>query len=228
MTTSVNNNVGAGNAAQAAASAASSAMGKSMNQADFLKLLTAQMQTQDPTKPMDNTQFVAQLAQFSQLASTQELNTSVNQLSSQVADSLQTSQVLGSVGLVGRHVLVPSDTASYAGNTVAGAVGVTGASADVQVTIKDASGKVVRTLELGNQPSGLARFEWDGKDDQGNPVAVGDYRVSASNGGEGGSTLSSYIEGTVSGVGYGGSSIGTYVQVAGVGGVPLSAIAQIN
>jgi flagellar basal-body rod modification protein FlgD len=84
----------------------------------------------------------------------------------------------------------------------------------------------VRTLDLGTQAAGLARFNWDGMDDSGAPVPPGDYSVTAAD--VGGNALSTYVDGTVSGVGYGGSSVGTYVQVSGVGGVPLSAIAQIN
>jgi flagellar basal-body rod modification protein FlgD len=123
-------------------------------------------------------------------------------------------------------VLVPADSIGYAGSAVGGAASVVDAG-DVRVVIKDGTGKTVRTLDLGVQQPGLAQFSWDGKDDDGNPVAAGTYSMSAS-AGDGGSALSTYLAGTVSGVGYGGSDVGTYVQVAGVGGVPLSAIAQIN
>lgn len=203
-----------------------SALGSSMSQADFLQLLTAQLQAQDPTNPMDNTQFVSQLAQFSQLAATQNLDSTVSSLSSQVTSAMQSSQVLGSVGLVGRNVLVPSDNLSYAGSATGGAVGVTSASSDVQLVIKDGSGKEVRTIDLGAQQPGLANFSWDGTDDNGNTVPAGTYSITAAD--QGGNALSTYASGTVSGVGYGGSSVGTYVQVNGVGGVPLSSIAQIN
>jgi flagellar basal-body rod modification protein FlgD len=224
MTTSNNTNANA--AAGSATSATGNVLGNSMSQADFLKLLSAQLQAQDPTKPMDNTQFVSQLAQFSQLASTQDLDSTVNNLSSQVAGAMQTSQVLGSVGLVGRNVLVPSASLGYAGNAISGAVGVTGASSDVELTITDASVKQVRTIDLGAQQAGLGSFSWDGKDDNGNPLPVGTYGITAAD--QGGNALSTYVAGTVSGVGYGGSSVGTYVQVNGVGGVPLGSIAQIN
>ncbi|TAL71618.1 MAG: hypothetical protein EPN56_02890 [Rhodanobacter sp.] len=215
-----------GAAPASAASGVNAALGNSMSQADFLKLLTTQLQTQDPTKPMDNTQFVSQLAQFSQLAATQDLNTSVNSLSSQVASSMQSSQVLGSVGLVGRHVLVPSSTLSYAGSAIAGSVGVSDATANAQVVITNGAGKVVRTLDLGPQQAGLARFSWDGMDANGNPLPPGQYGIAAAD--PKGNALTTYVSGTVTGVGYGGAKVGTYVQVNGVGGVPLTSIAQIN
>ena len=139
---------------------------------------------------------------------------------------MQTSQVLGSVGLVGRSVLVPSDSVSYAGSAMSGAVGVTSATSDVQLVVTDSSGKKVRTIDLGAQQAGLSNFSWDGKDDSGNTVPTGTYGITAAD--QGGNALSTYVGGTVSGVGYGGTSVGTYVQVNGVGGVPLGSIAQIN
>ncbi|HET8764140.1 MAG TPA: flagellar hook capping FlgD N-terminal domain-containing protein [Rhodanobacter sp.] len=227
MTTNAIGPVPAAAPAPASASASvGAALGNSMNQADFLKLLTTQLQTQDPTKPMDNTQFVSQLAQFSQLASTQDLNASVNNLSGQITSSLQSSQVLGSVGLVGRRVLVPAGTLSYAGSAMSGAVGIGTAVANARVAITNGAGKVVRTLDLGPQQAGLANFSWDGMDANGNPLPPGQYGVSAAD--PQGNPLTTYVSGNVTGVGYGGASVGTYVQVNGVGGVPLTTIAQIN
>lgn len=213
-------------AAGSATANVNAALGNSMSQADFMKLMTAQLQAQDPTNPMDNSQFVTQLAQFSQLASMQDLNTSVNSLASQVGTSMQSSQVLGSVGLVGRQVLVPSSTLSYAGSAINGSVGLSDATANAQVVITNGAGKVVRTLDLGPQQAGLASFSWDGMDANGTPLPPGQYGVSAAD--PKGSALTTYVSGTVTGVGYGGTSVGTYVQVNGVGGVPLTSIAQIN
>ncbi len=203
--------------------AVSSAAATSMSQSDFLKLMTTQLQSQDPTHPVDNSQFVSQMAQFSQLSATQNLLTSVNGLSGTLSGSLQTSQMLGSSNLVNRQVIVPSPIVSYTGSSVTGAVNV-GTPGNVSVSILDATGKAVRTIHLGNQNSGLAQFTWDGKDDNGNPVAQGTYGMAASSNGN---ALNTYAAGTVTAVGYGGSSVGTYLQVSGVGGVPLNQVAQI-
>lgn len=201
----------------------STAVSASLSQADFLKLMTAQLQAQDPTHPVDNTQFVSQMAQFSQLSNSQDLLTAVNGLTTSLSDSTKTSQMLGSASLVNRQVMVPSSTVSYSGNTVTGAANVSSAG-DVTVNVTDGAGNVLRTLDLGNQSSGLSPFSWDGKDNNGKAVAAGTYNVVASSNG---SALTTYAEGTVTGVGYGGSSVGTYLQVAGIGGVPLSQVAQI-
>jgi len=223
MTTINTNNTLAASNPSAASSSLSAAVSGSLSQADFLKLMTAQLQAQDPTKPVDNTQFVSQMAQFSQLSSSQDLLTSVNALSSTLNSSMQTAQMLGSSSLVSRQVMVPSSTLNYSGGGITGAASVSG-TGPVTVSIADASGKVVRSLNLGNQNTGLSPFSWDGKDDSGNPVAQGAYSVSASSNG---SALNTYVAGTVTAVGYGGGGVGTYLQVAGVGGVPLTQVAQI-
>jgi flagellar basal-body rod modification protein FlgD len=206
------------------ASSVNSALSSTMTQADFLKLMTAQLQAQDPTNPVDNSQFVSQMAQFSQLSSTQQLDTDLQSLSSTITSGLQTSQVLSSSNLVNREVMVPASSASYDGSdAVKGAVNVTAAS-DVTVKIVDANGNVVRNMDLGAQNAGLSQFTWDGKDDNGNAVAAGTYSIQAA---AGSTSLDTYVAGTVTGVGYAGSTTGTYLQVSGVGGVPLSQVAQI-
>jgi len=205
-------------------SSVNSALSSTMTQADFLKLMTAQLQAQDPTNPVDNSQFVSQMAQFSQLSATQQLDTDLQSLATNVNTAMQTSQVLSSSNLVNREVLVPGSSATYDGSdAVKGAVNVTSATT-VNVQILDGNGNVVRNLPLGAQSAGLAQFSWDGKDDNGNALAAGTYTVKAASGS---TSLDTYVAGTVTGVGYGGSSLGTYLQVSGVGGVPLSQVAQI-
>jgi flagellar basal-body rod modification protein FlgD len=216
-------NLTAGAGTATAGSSLSSTVSGSLSQADFLKLMTAQLQAQDPTKPVDNSQFVSQMAQFSQLSSSQDLVKSVNGLASTLNSSMQTSQVLSSANLVNRQVLVPSSTINYGGSTVTGAANVS-SPGNVTVNILDVGGNTVRTLGLGNQNSGLAQFTWDGKDNNGNTLAQGAYTMAATSNG---SSLDTYMAGAVTAVGYGGSTVGTYLQVAGVGGVPISQVAQI-
>ena len=200
--------------------------GSTMTQADFLQLMTTQLQDQDPTQPMDNSQFASELAQFSQLSTQQDIDTNLQTLSSNLSSNMQTSQVLNSANLVGKQVLVPSSTLAYSGSAVNGGVNVSSAG-DVVLTIKDSNGNEVKTMDLGTQQAGLAPFSWDGTNDSGQTVSNGTYSISANNGGNS-AALSTYAAGSVTGVGYGGSTTGTYLQVAGIGGVPLSQVAQIN
>ncbi|WP_446741167.1 flagellar hook assembly protein FlgD [Sphingomonas sp. H160509] len=73
----------------------------SLNQNDFLKLMTAQMQNQDPFNPVDNTQMVAQMAQFSSLAGISEMNTTMKAIS----DKLGATSASDAMGYVGKTVL---------------------------------------------------------------------------------------------------------------------------
>lgn len=223
MSTINTNNTATGTGSAAGSSAAAAAAAGGMNQSDFLKLITAQLQAQDPTKPVDNSQFVSQMAQFSQLSSTQDLVSSVNTLNTTVDSAVQTSQVLSSSNLVDRQVLVPTSTIEYSDGSVTGGVNATGAGG-FTVKIADASGKVVRTMNRVSQGAGLEQFSWDGKGDDGNAVPAGAYTMSASSAD---GSLDTYVAGKVTAVGYGGSDVGTYLQVAGVGGVALSQVAQI-
>jgi flagellar basal-body rod modification protein FlgD len=205
-------------------SSSSSSSTGAMSQSDFLKLMVAQLQAQDPTNPVDNQEFASQMAQFSTLSATQDLNTTVSSLASQLTTASQTNQVLSSANLVGRNVMVPATTTAYDGSTATkGAVNVATAGA-VVIKITDASGNAVRTINLGTQSEGLSQFTWDGKDDSGKAVAAGTYTLAAT---DAGTSANTFISGTVTGVGYGGSSVGTYLQVTGVGGVPLAQVAQI-
>jgi flagellar basal-body rod modification protein FlgD len=200
--------------------------GSIMNQSDFLQLLTTQLQDQDPTQPMDNSQMAAELAQFATLNTDQDIDTNIQTLNSNLTSGMQSSQVINAANLVGKQVMVPSTTLDYSGSAATGAVNVTTAG-DVVVTIKDSNGNTVNTIDLGDQQVGLSQFSWNGTDSNGNAVANGTYSISANSGGSS-AALTTYASGSVTGVGYGGSSTGTYVQVAGVGGVPLSQVAQIN
>jgi flagellar basal-body rod modification protein FlgD len=194
--------------------------GQQLDQDDFLKLMIEQFRAQDPTQPTDPSQMVAQMAQFSQIAATQQMQASLSQL----ATSLQGDQVMNAANLIGRDVLVPSTQATLAdgGDGIDGAVNVPGAATDVLVNITDSAGKVLRTIDLGQQPGGLAKFHWDGNDADGNPLPAGDYQITAANGDN---PLATYVSGEVTGIGNTGTD--TYVQVDGIGGVLLNQIAQI-
>jgi flagellar basal-body rod modification protein FlgD len=77
MASSVSSLASGGGSAQSLASAASSASAPTLNQSQFFQLLLAQMQNQDPLQPMDSSDFVTQLSQFSQLQTAQQLNTTM-------------------------------------------------------------------------------------------------------------------------------------------------------
>lgn len=139
---------------------------------DFMKLLIAQMANQDPLSPVDNSEFIAQLAQFSSLEAMNGVRDSVDSLS-----LLQTAATNAQVAsLVGREVSVQGEDFSLHQDQAVELGYQLGAAADkVEVTIYDKAGKKVRTLSLGPQEAGAGTFTFDGHDDDGNPLPEGDY-----------------------------------------------------
>ena len=147
-----------------------------LGQEAFLELMTSQLKFQDPLKPMENGDFLGQMAQFGTVSGINELNTNFGDLSG----SLQSNQALQASTLVGRQVMAPAES-GFLGTTgaMSAAIELEQSATDVVVTIKNASGQVVNRTNLGNQKEGLVEFEWDGLDESGNRLAAGEYQMSA-------------------------------------------------
>jgi len=149
----------------------------------FLKLLTTQLQNQDPLNPLDNAQMTSQMAQISTVSGIEKLNATLSKLMTNSTDT----QVMQAASLLGRHVLVSGSglTLPENGQTMAG-IELTQPADNATVTIRDANGLLIRTLNLGDQPKGLSPFVWDGKNDAGEQAVAGRYTfsVSAAQGGK--------------------------------------------
>jgi len=155
----------------------------------FLTLLVAQLNNQDPLNPVDNSQLTSQMAQISTVTGIGNLNTSVTNLMAQ----MQQSATIQSAQLTGHTVMVQGATiAAPTGNTggVAG-ISLPSAAQSVTVRISDATGQVVRTLQLGAQPAGFTNFVWDGGTDAGGTAAAGSYSYQVSATGPGGAVQAS-------------------------------------
>ncbi len=130
-----------------------------LNQEDFMRLMMAQMRHQDPMKPMENGEFISQMAQFSSVKGLKEIKDSFNTL----ANALQSSQALQASSIVGRNVLVPGDSAELtAQGELRGAVDVPADTESVTVKILDNAGQTLHSIDLGAQSEGSAQFKWDG------------------------------------------------------------------
>lgn len=213
---------GAANATQAAASSATSLGG-----ADFLTLMLAQLKNQDPTSPIDSNQFLNQLASLSEVQGITQLNSSFSSLS----NSLVSSQALQASSLLGHQALVASSTASLtgAGGGISGAVQVPQTSSQVLLNVSDASGVLIRQIDLGAQPAGLTNFSWDGRLGDGSQAPAGQYSLSANVAGvASGTAVGTYVNGTVQSVTMGAGSSGLTLNVAGLGSVPFSGVQQIS
>ena len=166
-------NLGISTTAKTAANGATT-KSSTLGQADFLKLMTAQLKNQDPFAPVDNTQMVAQMAQFSSVAGISEMN----QTLSGISGRLNSTTATDAMGFVGRTVLTEGKTAyERTSGGIAGAVELTGDATDVNVSIADKDGRPVKNIQLGAQPAGEASYSWDGKDDAGNKIENGPYTV---------------------------------------------------
>ena len=150
--------------------------GDQMGQTAFLTLFTTQLKNQNPLDPMDNTAFVSQLAQFSQLEATTKMSGSMDSL----VKSLSTSQISGASALIGKTVGVADGKVVYDGNPVNGFVALPNDVDSLTLKVFNSSGQLIRTGEVGAQKKGDFTFSWDGKDDQGAAQGNGAYRIEAS------------------------------------------------
>jgi flagellar basal-body rod modification protein FlgD len=164
----------------AAAQTANAALRKKteLNQEDFLTLMITQLKNQDPMKPLDPSQYVGQLAQFSQVSGLAEMNKQITAL----GNSLRGNQVLGGAGLIGRTVVAPGNSIylpEVDGDTPRGPQGlvnVPAGASSVQLVIKDSSGALVKTVALDNH-QGPQAFTWDGTTSTGAAAAAGGYKI---------------------------------------------------
>jgi len=141
-----------------------------------MTLMIAQFRNQDPFEPMDNGQFLGQLAQFGAVDGIDRLNSAFGNLS----ESIYSDQALQAANLVGHDVMARSASAYLAdGGTLSGAVELAAGAENVEVDVLDASGQLIRRLELGQQPPGLARFDWNGMTRDLEAAAPGNYRLEA-------------------------------------------------
>src|SRR5699024_859930 len=130
---------------------------KQMGQEDFLRLMITQLQNQDPMKPMENGDFLGQMAQFSTVSGIENLNNTM----SSVTGALSANQALQAASLVERSALVAADSIEVsAGDGISGVIEL---PEDVDygvVTLRDDAGQEVARIAVENDGTGLARFEW--------------------------------------------------------------------
>lgn len=159
------------NANQAPAAAAGS-VASTQNQ--FLQLLVSQMQNQDPLHPMDNAQVTSQMAQLSTVTGIDNLNATLQALSNSLTSN--SNQSLQAAGMIGHGALVAGNGITLgSGGTGIGGFQLPQSVDNAQVSIYDPSGNLVNTLNLGAQPAGIVNWQWNGKDNSGTAMPVGNY-----------------------------------------------------
>jgi flagellar basal-body rod modification protein FlgD len=143
---------------------------------NFLKLLIAQIKNQDPMSPMDASTMTAQMSQLNMVSSMGTMNTSMQAMLAQ----MQSANFMNQASLIGHSPMVAGSSINYTGGEVMLGANLANPLQGVVATIKDASGNVVGTADLGNLNSGMANFVFDGVDASGAKMPIGIYRVEIS------------------------------------------------
>ncbi len=208
-----------------------------LGQSAFLELMITQLENQSPLDPQDNTQFIAQLAQFSTVESLDSLNNNFDTFT----NNFVANQALQASTLVGRSVSVLTDeTTLESGGIVTLSTDIPASSGDVNVNVYDESGSLVESIALGTQPQGemILRLDglnaelngelldWQSESESGLPS--GDYRFEVISNVDGEPTsLETALSANVNSVTV--ASDGTLsLNLAGVGSVSLTEIKQFN
>ncbi len=140
----------------------------------FMKLLVTQMKNQDPLNPLDNAQVTSQLAQLSTVTGIEKMNATLQSL----IGSYQSSQTLQAASMIGHGVLVAGSSLNLNNGQAPFGIDLNTSADDIKVTIKNASGMAIRSMDLGSQQAGMLALQWDGTTDSGAAAANGQYSFS--------------------------------------------------
>ncbi|MDT7526602.1 flagellar hook assembly protein FlgD [Pseudidiomarina sp. GXY010] len=150
---------------------------------NFMTLLVTQLRNQDPLNPMENNEMTSQLAQINTVSGIESLNDTMQNINGQMeaAKNMQAS------ALIGRAVLVPGDrllVGGEVGDVTPFGLELSAPAENVTVNIYNASGMLVKRMDVGAVGSGPQSFSWDGVMDDGNQAPAGSYNftVEATNG----------------------------------------------
>lgn len=198
----------------------------SLGQQDFLRLMVAQAQNQDPMQPQANGEFLSQLAQFSANDGITKMQESLQQL----ASSLQSNQALQASALVGRKVLVNSNSLSLGAEGEAKtAIDMPAGLSNLTASIYSESGELIKTIPLGQPEPGFFQFGWDGTGQDNKRLASGKYKVEVRGTYSGQEvSLKTMTSANVDSVSLGQNGEGLKLNVAGVGSVSLDQVRQIT
>ena len=194
-----------------------------LGQEDFLKLLMTQLQNQDPMEPMDNGEFMGQMAQFSTVQGVTEMGESIDGLVS----IYQGQQMSANASMIGKKALVNGNWAQLEGGKLAGAIDLTTAANDLRVDVKSESGELMASIGLGSKMAGTQEFSWDGIKHDGTTAPEGNYYLSASAIRDGQATVPAMqVYGTVNSVQMKGSEV--TLNVSGQGNVSFNNVKRIS
>ena len=144
---------------------------------DFMMLLLAQLQYQDPTEPTDTATILTQTSQLASLESAENTNKSLENLSA----SLSNANQFGTIAAIGKTADLGSNAISYnEGSSSTFEVYFPEDVASGSIEVLDADGKVIKTIDTETSPAGIQQFTWDGTNASGNYSETGVYYITAS------------------------------------------------
>ena len=195
-----------------------------MGRNEFMELMIAQLNNQNPLEPQENGDFIAQLAQFSSLEEMQKLTGTVDD----AMGHFRSTQALQASAMVGQSVMAENDSLALGPEgEVDGRVSLPQSSSNVQISISNPSGDLVRRIDLGAQQQGDVAFTWDGENSSGELMPPGEYRVTAEGQFPGGSErLKTSVAANVDSVSIDNGNI--TLNLAGVGEVPIGDVREIK
>jgi flagellar basal-body rod modification protein FlgD len=178
---------------------------KVLGKDDFLNLLVTKLQYQDPLNPMEDEDFIAQLAQFSSLEQMQNIADGIETSNQWDYLQMQSLNNMMASGLIGTEA-----TADFSGvyldstNKPKISFTLDDVATEVSFEIYDESGALIETLTVDNPDLGVNSVEWDGKDSRGNRAADGYYTIEATAYDASGNTFTPSLElvGTVTKITY--------------------------
>lgn len=171
-----------------------------MGTEDFLTLLVAQLENQNPLDPADTEQFTDQLAQFSQV---EQLINANDKLDEMITDGEDSGSDVDVNSFVGLDVTATVTSMTIDDGSVTPGFYEVDEPAEVMVYVYDADGTKVATLSQGEVTAGSYLITWDGTDDEGNSLDDGEYSYKVmANSGDGYQEVQSYLSGTVDAVSY--------------------------
>jgi len=145
----------------------------------FLKLLTTQLQNQDPLSPMDSTQFTQQLVEYSQVEQQIQTNSQLTTLASSLSQQVQATSAGAALAYIGKTATFNSDAVASAGNGAQWNYTLPAAAVSNTISVTDASGNVIYTT-AGELAAGDHAFSWNGKNSNGDPAPAGVYHLKIS------------------------------------------------
>ncbi|WP_133477306.1 flagellar hook assembly protein FlgD [Cognatilysobacter segetis] len=196
---------------------------KELGQADFLRLMTEQLKNQDPLKPLEGSQVLGQLAQFSTVQGISGMQDALGA----VANVMESDQTLRAASLVGRDALVDTGTVQLDAGTGMNGEVVATAAGTITIEIVDAAGQVVDRVPVEAPGAGSVAWGWDGKTADGRTAPAGTYSIRATTGsGNATQALSTRIAAHIDSVSI--EASGLVLNLHGVGPQPLSAVRRIG